>query len=252
MKSNLIRKIKKGIKNIPNFVNGFNIYVSSEKLQLIRHTFNLIQPTPISFADLGGVWKVNAAYTIYTLQKYDIKKAFIVDTHYDRITNKKLKKYDNITKIKGNFGDDSIIEKIGKVDVIYFFDVLLHQVNPDWNEILMKYSKVSNIFIIYNQQLINNEKTIRLTDLPLEKYKKFAPQRKDGLYNFVYTHRDEINQEYNRPWIDIHNIWQWGITGTDLENTMNNLGFEKVFFKNFGGFSNSAFFEDHAFIFTKK
>jgi hypothetical protein len=249
---NFIRKVKKGIKNIPNLANGFNIYVSRDKLQLIRQAFNLIQPTPISFADLGGVWKVNAAYTIYTLQKYDIQKAFIVDTQYNKRTNKKLEKYDNLTKITGNFGDDLVIEKIRQVDIVYFFDVLLHQVNPDWNEVLKKYSKLSNNFIIYNQQLANNEKTIRLTDLPLEKYKEFAPQRKDGLYNYIYTHRDEINQEHNRPWIDIHNIWQWGIAGIDLENIMNNLGYEKIFFKNFGQFSNSKYFEDYAYIFAKK
>jgi hypothetical protein len=49
-------------------------------------------------------------------------------------TNKRLK------LIEGNFGESSIAEQIESVYVIFLFDVLLHQVSPDWDEILEMYS----------------------------------------------------------------------------------------------------------------
>ena len=42
----------------------------------------------------------------------------------------------NCNKINANFGDRNIAERIGKIDAILLFYVLLHQVKPDWDEIL--------------------------------------------------------------------------------------------------------------------
>lgn len=250
--NNVIRRVKKGLRNLPNLTKGYNIYVDKDKLELITYTFRNIKKNASSFADLGAVWKVNAAYTIFTLKNYKIQKAFVVDTNYNTKTDKKLANFDNIIKIQGNFGTDEVIQKIGQVDVIFFFDVLLHQVNPNWNEILLKYSKVSGCFLIFNQQWVNSQKTFRLTDLPLEKYKETVPLRKDGLFDFIYEHEKEMNEEHNRPWKDIHNIFQWAITDHDLIRTMKDLAFKEVFYKNCGRFSNSKSFENHAFIFVKQ
>lgn len=248
---NLIRKVKKASRNYESLLQGLNIYVDREKIGLIRYAFENVLSKPNSFADLGGVWKVDAGYTIFTLKNYPIQKAFLVDTNYNDKVDRKLKEFSQLAKIEGNFAQDSVIDRIERVDAVYFFDVLLHQVNPNWDVILEKYSAVSDCFIIYNQQFIGAEKTIRLMDLPLDKYRELAPRRKDGLYDFIYSHKEEINPEHNRPWKDIHNVWQWGITDGDLRATMRRLGYREVYYKNWGRFSNLKAFQNHAFIFKK-
>ena len=230
---------------------GYNLYVNREKFSLIDHVFNNESMNIRSFVDLGGVWKVNAAYTLYTLKKYIIDQAFLIDTNFNTIVDKKVGKYSNLQKITGDFTQDNVIEQLEGIDVIFLFDVLLHQVNPDWNVVLEKYSAVAKCIIIYNQQFIQSDTTLRLTDLSLEEYKALAPARKDELYDYIYSHGQEIHPEYQKPWKDIHNIWQWGITDSDLRNQMKSLGFEEIYYKNHGRFSSLPAFEDHSFIFVK-
>ena len=246
-----MRKIKKLINNLPNWAMGYNLYVNREKFSLIDHVFNNNLINIQSFADLGGVWNVNAAYTLYTLKKYSIDRAFLVDTNFNAGVDKKVGKYANLHKISGDFTQDIVINQLKGVDVIFLFDVLLHQVNPDWNVVLEKYSTITKFIIIYNQQWVNTDRTLRLTDLSLEEYKALAPVRKDDLYDYIYSHEQDIHPEYQKPWKDIHNIWQWGITDSDLRNQMKSLKFEEIYYKNHGWFSTLPAFEDHSFVFVK-
>jgi len=232
-------------------LHGFNLYVNRDKFRLIDRTFKKIAKDPQSFADLGGIWRVNAAYTRYTLKTYNIKKAFLVDTNLTRAANNHINKFHNLTYIKDDFSSDEVVNKIAHVDVVFLFDILLHQVNPDWDKILEKYANITNCFIVYNQQICNSEKTIRLTDLPLEEYIKLVPKRNDDFYDYIYDHKDEMHPDYHKPMKDIHNVWQWGIRDDDLRSKMANLGFEERYYYNYGRFTNLSDFEDHAFIFTK-
>ncbi len=65
---------------MPNLLRGYNIHVNRDKLNLIDFTFTKFCREARSFADLGGVWNVNAAYTIYTIKKFSIDRAFLIDT----------------------------------------------------------------------------------------------------------------------------------------------------------------------------
>jgi len=112
---------------------------------------------------------------------------------------------------------------------------------------LSRYSSITDCIIIYNQQYIKSENTLRLTDLPLDEYSEIVPKRNDNLYSFIYSHKKEINKEYNKPWGNIHNIWQWGITDRDLRIKLNELGYNEVYFKNYGQFSELTLFENHGF-----
>lgn len=245
------RRIKTAITNIPNLFKGYNLYVNPEKMRLINKAFTSSKFIPKSFADLGGVWKVDAAYTLYTARTYNIQGT-LVDTNFNPVAQAQLDKLQNVRTIQGDFGNDQTISKVGNPDMVFFFDVLLHQVNPNWDEILTKYSKITSCFVIYNQQITNYDNTIRLTDLSLEDYKKLVPTRSDDVYDYVFSHKNEINTEYNKPWKDIHNIWQWGITDNDLRNKMDKLGFKEIYFHNYGNFTKLNNFEDHGFIFIKK
>lgn len=205
-----------------------------------------------SFADLGGVWGVNGGYTFYGMDRYKIKTAFLVDTDITKEVLDKSKKYSGLTIINANFGDKKVIQKIGKVDAIILFDVLLHQVNPNWGELLEMYNLSTTYFVIYNQQYIASNKTIRLLDLGYEEYFKNVPHKKDyPLYREVFEKMYEAHPQHNCIWRDIHNIWQWGIVDDDLLHKMNELGFTLQYYKNCGQFYDLKNFENHAFVFKK-
>jgi len=247
----IFRKLRKFVRNLPNLYQGYNIYVNRDKLGLIDAAFKEFCPQACSFADLGGVWKVNAAYSVYTIKKHPIDRAFLVDTDIPPALAAKLKQFSNLEMIRGDFTSPSIIETAGKVDIIYLFDVLLHQANPDWDQILERYSRNCSCFVIYNQQLVRGEETIRLTDLPFDEYISLVSEHGKEISRYVYDHKEEIHPKFNKPWKDIHNITQWGITDRGIRNTMTRLGFKEVFYRNYGMFINLPAFENHAFIFLQ-
>jgi hypothetical protein len=252
MFASLARKLKNAVRNIPNLVQGYNIYVNRNKLNLIDSVYNNHFPGAKSFVDLGGVWKVNAAYTIHTLKKPNIAAGTIIDMDCPDGLKKKLNTYKNLNIIIGDFTDRRNIDAVGKVDVAYFFDVLLHQANPDWDEVLGRYAACCTCMVVYNQQFTQSEETVRLIDLPFEEYIKLASDYRKEFSREVFDHKNEIHPEFNKPWKDIHNITQWGITDKSLRSVMQRLGFQEIYFKNYGIFIDLPAFENHAFVFMKK
>ena len=161
-------KIYKKIKGFPRNINF-------DKKDLIDYTFTRCHPVPGSFADLGGVWMADGAYTFYALRKYNAKFAFLVDTDFTDSTIENSQYENNLKIIQGNFGEKAVVDKIEFVDAIFLFDVLLHQVKPDWNEILEIYSRCTMYFVVYNPQWIGSKKTVRLLDMNHEEYFKNVP-----------------------------------------------------------------------------
>lgn len=247
----LLRKFTKAVQNLPNLAEGYNIYVNRDKLRLIDHTFSSICPQATSFADLGGVWKVNGSYSLHTLRHHRIERGILVDTDIPGRLEKKFKSYKQIEVIRGDFTSNQSVDAIGGVDVVYFFDVLLHQANPNWDDVLTLYSKVSPCIIIYNQQFTRGEDALRLTDLPFDEYVELVPDFRRTVYKYIFDHKSELHPIYGKPWGDIHNIFQWGITDNALRNMMGKLGYEEVYYANHGRFSELSAFENHAFIFRK-
>lgn len=205
-----------------------------------------------SLADLGGIWGVNGGYTFYALKKHGIKRAFLVDTDVTEEVYMKAKRFPALTIINENFGMKDVARRIGKVDAIILFDVLLHQVDPDWDTVLEMYAPFTDIFIIYNQQFIGSDKTVRLFDLGYEGFFQNVPRAKDDpLYKEVFEKMYEMHPQHNRIWRDIHNIWQWGIVDDCLFAKMKELGFRLQYYRNFGQFYHLHNFENHAFVFKK-
>ncbi len=248
------KKVKKSIYGLCGLIgHGFPLRFNYEKKNLIDYAFNLPDMPLHYLADLGGVWKINGAYTFYTLDRYRIVQAFLVDTNFSAIVRNKSTKYPQLVLINDNFGRQSVLDQIKSVDAVLMFDMLLHQVRPDWDEILEMYAKISRVILIYNQQYTASERTVRLLDLGKDKYLDLLPfARKSPLYQKLFANLDQIHPEHNRPWRDIHNVWQWGITDQDLKKVMSRLGFELKYYNNCGPFGNLRHFENHAFVFVKK
>jgi hypothetical protein len=246
-----IERLRKIARNVPNLFLGYNIHVDTDKLRLIDRVFREAQPSAKSFADLGGVWKVNGAYSLYGLKHHSLDRGVLADTDFPDGLAKKLEAMPRLQVINGDFADAEVVQRVGRVDVVFLFDVLLHQANPSWDAILSAYAQCAQSMAIYNQQYVLGDVSVRLTDLPLEEYVKIAPQGREEVYRYVYAHADEIHPKYGKPWRDMHNIFQWGITDKDLRAKMVELGYREFYFHNFGRFSNLPAFENHAFIFVR-
>ncbi len=223
-------------------------HLLKDKLQLIDYAFGRLGAR--SFADLGGTWRVMGGYTFYALDHHPVTRAFLVDTFRLEQINRT---HPALTKVVGNFGDRAVVAKLGHLDAIFLFDVLLHQVAPNWDQILEKYAPVTNLFVIYNQQFIATSHTVRLLELGEEAYFKNVPPhtRADPQYANLFCRLDEIVPRHGRPVRDIHSIWQWGITDQDLTGVMTRLGFRLEYYMNCGRFEELENFENHAFVFRR-
>jgi hypothetical protein len=101
-------------------LQGFPVNVNMNKKAIIDTTFQkLLLRSPASFIDLGGVWGVNGAYTFYTLDRYAISQAYLVDTHLNDLVRKQQEQYPQLQLISGNFGNVDIVKTLQQVDAIF-------------------------------------------------------------------------------------------------------------------------------------
>jgi hypothetical protein len=159
----------------------------------------------------------------------------------------------NLAHVPGNFGDRAVAEEVGAVDVVFLFDVLLHQVDPDWDAVLEMYAPNARRFAIVQPQW-NGPSTVRLLDLGEAEYLASIPRREDAhgsIYDGLFARLDETNEQRGRPWRDVHDIWQWGITDRDLVDRMAALGFGLRFFENTGPWQGLQRFHEGAFVFDR-
>ncbi len=151
-----VQRWQRGVRGLwGHLAHGLPVSFDPCKRKLIDTAFGTLRPAVRSFADLGGVWRVEAGYTFYS----DLgKKA-------------------------------------------YFQHVKMDPAIPHYRDFWEK--------------------------------------------------PEEMHPQYQRPWWDIHNVWQWGITDRDLESFLNGLGFVLRHKRNCGRFSSWESFENHAFVFTR-
>jgi hypothetical protein len=206
-----------------------------------------------SVAELGCVWGIDCAYGIYVLNTYHPQKVVMVDTHWTESALASVRNHPEITVVQDSFGSASLPGQIGSVDAIILFDVLLHQVAPDWDRVLQMYAPYTSSFVIFNPQWIGTSTSVRLLDLGRDGYFANVPHSPDHpTYDALFSHMYERHPEHDRIWRDVHHVWQWGITTADVLFTLDRLGFDLVYFQNHGRSNDLDNFEDHAFVFHKR
>lgn len=84
-----MKLFRRAVSKLRIYAQGLPMNFNLDKKQLINYTYGYCHPVPASFADLGGIWNVDGAYTLYTLRKYGAKYAFLVDANF---TDASLKK----------------------------------------------------------------------------------------------------------------------------------------------------------------
>jgi hypothetical protein len=218
------------------------------KLRAIDATFD--RGDVRSLLDLGGVWAVDGGYTFHALERHQPERVVLVDEEVSDETLKRARSFPQLEIVQGNFGDPAVADRIGKVDAAILFDVLLHQVAPDWDNVMRLYAEHARYLIIVQPQYVLGDETVRLLDLGRERYLELVPDVPE--HHAVWERMDEYVPELGRQFRDIHKLWQWGITDADLKRHADELGLELVFFENGGMWQDREAFETHAFAFRPR
>lgn len=205
--------------------------------------------TPSSLCDIGGVWGVDGGYGVYAKTVLGIEEVRIIDSHWTDTAKQFCN--DSGIKIVDSFIDSYLHEdRLGNIDCVCLFHFLLHQVSPDWREILRKLSSSVKIVLINNPQWIHGKAGFRLTELPSKEYFSLVPHSENEQnYQDLYTAPLDIDAFHKKPRRDLHHFWQWAITNNDLITWMNSLNYDLRYIRPSTVWSHNNHFQDYGFIF---
>ena len=183
-----------------------------------------------SVADLGGVWAVEAGYTRYALERPGVERAVLVDTGLTDTVRGFAAADPRLRLVDGEFGSPASVAAVGQVDVVLLFDVLLHQVGPDWDDVLRRYAQTSRCIVVVEPTYTGDE-VVRFWDLGEAGYRANTPT--DGALP-DWSQLDEIDPRYGRPHRDVHEYWQWGLPDAARRDVMQGLGWRCAYWADYG------------------
>lgn len=226
--------------------DGVDGRLGSLKLRAIDVAFERLGCTTL--ADLGGVWGVDAGYALYAADMHSADRVVICDDDFTEPVVDRAGRDTRVELVHGNFGSADAAERVDAVDAVLAFDILLHQVRPDWDEVLALYAERTECMVLAGPWW-NGPETVRLLDLGREAYLDNVPLRE--FHEGMMDRLDEFNPRRGRAWRDCHDIWQWGITDTDLRDTMRDLGFLLAYHENVGHWRGLPGFANSSYVFAK-
>jgi hypothetical protein len=196
------------------------------------------------------VWAVDAGYALHLARKPGVERVLAVDENFTPAASAAVARRRNAEQLEGNFADERVREAVGPVDAIMMFDVLLHQVAPDWDELLERWAAQTSCVILAGPWYrAGRGETVRLIELGEERYLDIVCEQE--IHAGLFERLDQVNEQRGRPWRDVHDIWQWGITDADLRERMAGLGFELAFYENHGSWRGLPAFSSGAYVFAR-
>jgi hypothetical protein len=206
-----------------------------------------------SIVDVGACWAVHGGYTLHALESGKIDRAVVLDGEITDLTRARAAGDPRIVLREGDIGDADFIAALPACDAAIMFDVLLHQVAPDWDEFLMRYSRKVNHFVIWNQDWIGSDSSVRFVERGLEWYLDNAGDTDAARIRRWFARHDEIAERFGRPWRDVPDFWQWGIASAELIDTMRRAGFRLDYFNNCGAWSERhPNIQKNAYLFSRR
>ncbi|MCU1594798.1 MAG: hypothetical protein JWO12_2190 [Frankiales bacterium] len=198
------------------------------KLRAIDFAVERVQAR--SVADLGGVWAVEGGYVRYALDRPGVTAGVLVDTGLTDAVRSFAAADPRLRLVSGEFGSEASVAAVGQVDVVLLLDVLLHQVGPDWDEVLRRYSKTARCIVIVEPTWTGDD-VVRFWDLGEEGYRANTPS--DGAVP-QWSQLDDIHPGYGRPHRDVHEYWQWGLPDHARRDLMAGLGWTCAYWADHG------------------
>jgi hypothetical protein len=210
-----------------------------------------------SFADLAGIAQVYGRYAFHTIDEPAVQRGVLADIRITKTGRDHLltmleeaSKRPGLRVLENGGLDPQTLAHIGTVDAILLFDVLLHMVDPDWDEVLELCAARTSCFVIANPQWEGGGETIRLMELGREGFLAAVPPTQVNLDFF--DRLDDWFALQLRPYRDATNVWQWGITDKDLTDKMHELGFGLGYERSFNKFPGAESFVNKAFVFNRR
>jgi hypothetical protein len=229
-----------------------NIKLRPEKIALAVDAMKKHNVT--SFADIGGCWGVHAGYTRAALEAVSgIEKAYVLDQYVTGTSRNLGKRYSQLEFQTALFNQPEFIEEFPQVDALIMYDILLHQVDLDWNDFIAYWADKCRVLIIFNQMWKSGGYTTRFIDNGPEWYKKWVFYTNEQKLDEWLNTLDETDPATGRKRRDLHSFWQWGIQTDDLVGKCQEHGFRLDYFQNHGPFQNKKrpWIQDEAFVFVK-
>jgi len=223
--------------------------IQPHKAKLARHAVDKHRIR--SFADLGACWGVNAGYALDLLSGFQIDKAFVVDQYITDLSVERGQAYPQLQFISGLLGDRSIIDATPKVDALIMYDILLHQVSPNWDEFLKAWSEKTDVLVIYNQMWTKGARTVRFVDKGLDWFLENVYHTNRSGVEAWFARHEQTDPQTGRKFKDAHTFWQWGITTPDLLDVVQRLGFRLEYFERFDRMAGWPWIENQGFIFAR-
>jgi hypothetical protein len=219
------------------------------KLRMLREASSAVGAR--SFADLGGVWAVDGAYSFAALSEPGMERGVLVDDNLTPALRARASAESRLRLVERNFGDEDVPGVVGSVDLLLLFDVLLHQVAPDWDEVLAQWAPRARAVAVVQPQWVAGPSTVRLISLGRSEYLASVPPA--PIHDELFDRLDEPHPgRGGRPWRDVHDVWQWGITDTDLIERMSALGFDVSAHIDEGPWQGLDRFHQVGFAFTRR
>ncbi|MYA09832.1 MAG: hypothetical protein F4060_02515 [Holophagales bacterium] len=186
-----------------------------------------------SFADLGGCWGVNGAYAFRAAELCGstLKRGFVLDGNITPQTRETAARHPKVRLVETLLGSREAHDAVGYVGAVIMFDILLHQVNPDWNDFLLAWSQQTDTLVIYNQNWLKTPRTIRFVDRGLGWYRRNVVVWEDENQSteldgwFARHHERDSRGRLER---DSYDFWQFGIRPLEMINLLAHHGFELV------------------------
>ena len=185
--------------------------IVNDKVDIIDRAFSSLGIE--SFADLAGVWGVEGAYTFHALDTHRVRDAVLVDTHLTPTVVARAKSYPQLRLINGNFGNQANCRRSRqsrcRLAVRRVAAPSVARLGHNPGDVRKK--NVRSL-LIYNQQWTGSENTVRLLDLgEMEYFRNVPHSRHHKNYINLFEKLDQKHPDHDRPWRDVHHIWQWGI-----------------------------------------
>lgn len=201
-----------------------------------------------SFADLGGIGAVYGQYAFHAIDRPNVARGVLVDLETDEWMRAETARRPGLELVRANFGAAETAARVGPVDAVFLFDVLLHQVAPDWDDVIAAYAPLTSCFVVGNPQW-EGERTTRLIELGRRGYLAVVPDT--ARHRELFDRLEETFAHFGRPFRDCPHVWQWGITDSDLTATMERHGFGVVREETQHPFWGASAFVNKTFVFSR-
>jgi len=221
------------------------------KTDLLTKAFTM-HPEFSTFADLGACWGVHGGYAKFVAETFPIKRVSIVDQHVTPETVEWVKQSDRARTVSAMLGSEKALSEVGDVDAVAMFDILLHQVSPDWDQLISMWATKARCFILHNPMWTVGDTTLRFPDHGIEWFKANVIYTDAKRLEDWFRHHNEFDKKQGKLQRDVHNFWQFGITQRDMLALFEKLGYRIEFLSFFKKRRTHPWIQNYGYIFHRR